>query len=163
MSKAENRQILQKLMNKPANYLTNERLCKSFSLQNSDFGIATDCNERAYILRVRCEMEQFSLSFSSVMDMINWSVYLSVGIGISLDLDERPYPNYRIVPIGSSRSRRRRQRRLREERRQRLLSEHEHRKKVFASAPITSVINTLGLPPEKCLYKLTFCLIYPNF
>ena len=161
MSKAENRQILQKLMNKPANYLTNERLCKSFSLQNSDFGIATDCNERAYILRVRCEMEQFSLSFSSVMDMINWSVYLSVGIGISLDLDERPYPNYRIVPIGSSRSRRRRQRRLREERRQRLLSEHEHRKKVFASAPITSVINnssrknSSGVAHKSSFMKLT--------
>ncbi|CAI8491570.1 unnamed protein product, partial [Hanseniaspora opuntiae] len=133
MSKAENRQILQKVMDKPAKYLTNERLCKSFTLQNSDFGIATDCNERSYILRVRCEMEQFLLSFSSVMDMINWSVYLSVGIGISLDLDERSYPNYRIVPIGSSRSRRRRRRRLREERRQRMLSDYENRKKLLGS------------------------------
>lgn len=142
MSKAENRQILQKVMDKPAKYLTNERLCKSFSLQNSDFGIATDCNERSYILRVRCEMEQFLLSFSSVMDMINWSVYLSVGIGISLDLDERSYPNYRIVPIGSSRSRRRRRRRLREERRQRMLADYEHRKKILASQPTSNNVST---------------------
>lgn len=162
MSKAENRQILQKVMDKPAKYLTNERLCKSFTLQNSDFGIATDCNERSYILRVRCEMEQFLLSFSSVMDMINWSVYLSVGIGISLDLDERSYPHYRIVPIGSSRSRRRRRRRLREERRQRMLSEYENRKKLLGSQPSTNNVvnstvrkNSSGLMHKSSFMKLS--------
>ncbi|KAL6930137.1 hypothetical protein ACO0SA_001544 [Hanseniaspora valbyensis] len=132
MSKLESREILQKVMENPAKYLTNEKLCKSFSLQNNDFGIATDCNERPYILRLRSEMEQFLLSFSNVMDMINWSVYLSVGIGISLDLDERNYPNYRIVPIGSSRSRRRRRRLLREERRQRLLLEQQEQLDIYS-------------------------------
>ncbi|XBW38736.1 hypothetical protein QEN19_004323 [Hanseniaspora menglaensis] len=133
MSKLESREILQKVLEKPAKYLTNLKLCKSFSLQNNDFGIATDCNERPYILRMRSEMEQFLLSFTNVMDMINWSVYLSVGIGISLDLDERTNPNYRIVPIGSSRDRRRRRRRLREARRQRMLQEQQEQLNVYSN------------------------------
>lgn len=143
MSKLESRQILQKVMNNPARYLTNNKLCKSFSLQNNDFGIATDCNERPYILRLRCEMEQFLLSFSNVMDMINWSVYLSVGIGISLDLEERCYPSYRIVPIGSSRNRRRRRRRLREERRHMLLLEQQEQLNLYNQQNLKKQQNTL--------------------
>ncbi|KAL6948642.1 hypothetical protein ACO0QE_001114 [Hanseniaspora vineae] len=124
LTKGDTRIITQQILNEPWKYLTNEKLCKSYTLQHGEFGIAADVAERPFCIRLRCEMEQLLISFSSVMDMINWSVYLSTAIGISLDIDERELPDYKIVPVGTGRSRRRRlRRRLRRENRRKRLAE----------------------------------------
>ncbi|GMM55633.1 hypothetical protein DAKH74_022490 [Maudiozyma humilis] len=79
-------------------FLTEENLYKSFSLQFAKFGIPIDYNKRTFVLRMRCETEQFLINFAHVDDMISWTTYLSMGICVSLDLEIRPMPDYRIVP-----------------------------------------------------------------
>ncbi|SCW03523.1 LAFE_0G12354g1_1 [Lachancea fermentati] len=91
-----------------ARFLSDDRLFRSYSLQFAKFGIPTDYNRKTFVLRLRCELEQFILSFAHVDDMILWSMYLSIGIGVSLDLDFREFPNYRTVPRRRRRRRRKR-------------------------------------------------------
>ena len=97
------------------NFICQERLYKSFSLQFAKFGIPIDYNKKTFVLRMRCESEQFLINFAHVDDMINWTTYLSMGISVSLDLELREMPDYRIVP----RRRRRRHRRRRHSRHRR--------------------------------------------
>ncbi|SCU80180.1 LAMI_0B01112g1_1 [Lachancea mirantina] len=108
-NKQDQEWITNKVRSDAKKYLTDDRLFKSFSLQFAKFGIPTDYNRKTFVLRLRCEMEQFLLNFSHVDDMIMWSVYFSIGIGISLDLDFRELPSYRTVPRRRRRRRRKRQ------------------------------------------------------
>lgn len=81
-----------------SSFLNEANLYKSFSLQFGKFGIPIDYNKRTFVLRMRCETEQFLINFAHVDDMISWTTYLSMGICVSLDLEVRPMPDYRIVP-----------------------------------------------------------------
>lgn len=96
-------------------YLNSATLFKTYTLQHADFGVPSDYirrkrlkYEEINILRVRCETQQFLLNFTDIDEMIQWSTYLSVGISISLDLDVRELPDYKIFPRRRSRTHRRR-------------------------------------------------------
>lgn len=106
-NKADQERICFNLKRNRNKYLTNDRIIKSYSLQCAKLGIPTDYTKKTFVLRMRCEAEQFLLNFSHVDDMIMWTMYLQMGICVSLDLDLREYPTYRVVP----RRRRRRRRR----------------------------------------------------
>lgn len=108
-------------------FICQERLYKSFSLQFAKFGIPIDYNKKTFVLRMRCESEQFLINFAHVDDMISWTTYLSMGISVSLDLELREMPDYRIVP----RRRRRRHRKRRH---------NHHRRHGF----VTSTSNSNG-------------------
>lgn len=90
-------------------YMSPQNLIKSYSLQYAKYGVPTDYDKRQFVLRLRCESEQFLINFNHIDDMINWAMYLSIGISVSLDLEFRQLPDYRVVP----RRRRRRRRRHR--------------------------------------------------
>lgn len=107
-NKADQEWISNKVQTDKARYLSNDKIFRSYSLQFAKFGIPTDYTKKTFVLRMRCELEQFLLNFSHVDDMIMWSLYLSIGIGVSLDLDFREFPNYRTVPRRRRRRRRRR-------------------------------------------------------
>lgn len=107
-NKADQESISQRITKDKAKYLTNNRLFRTYSLQFAKFGIPTDYSRKTFVLRLRCETEQFMLSFSHVDDMIMWSMYLSIGIGVALDLDFRELPTYRTVPRRRRRRRRKR-------------------------------------------------------
>lgn len=109
--------LKRRIKSKRSQYLSNEYIFKSFSLQFARFGIPTDYTKKTFVLRLRCELQQFLVNFAHVDDMIDWSVHLSTGIGVSLDLNYRELPNYRTVPRRRRASRRRRRRRRRRERR----------------------------------------------
>lgn len=49
-------------------------------------------------LRVRLEDKQFLWKFVNVETMLNWFQFINIGINVSLDLDLREFPNYRVVP-----------------------------------------------------------------
>lgn len=49
-------------------------------------------------LRVRLEGKQFLLKFKDIETMLLWYKQLNIGINVSLDLDLREFPNYRVVP-----------------------------------------------------------------
>lgn len=91
-----------------SNFLTTKNLVKSFTLQFAKFGIPIDYDKKTFVLRLRCESEQFLINFTHVDDMIDWTTYLSIGISVALDLELRDLPDYRIVPRRRSRRRRRR-------------------------------------------------------
>lgn len=97
-NRADQEKITAHLQRDKSRFLHPSRLCKSFSLQCAKLGIPTDYTKKTFVLRLRCEQEQFMINFAHVDDMIMWSVYLQTGICVSLDLDLREYPNYRIVP-----------------------------------------------------------------
>ena len=91
-----------------AKYLNESTLYRTYSLQFAQFGVATDYTKKLLVLRLRCESEQFLINFTQVDDMIEWSVFLSMGIFVALDIELREYPDYRIVPPRRRRRRRRR-------------------------------------------------------
>ncbi|KAH3901354.1 uncharacterized protein SCDLUD_002846 [Saccharomycodes ludwigii] len=97
-NKADQQYISNKIQQNRKRYLTNDRIYRSYSLQYAKFGIPMDYDKKFFVLRLRCELEQFMISFAHVDNLIDWSVYLSIGIGVSLDLDFREMPNYRVVP-----------------------------------------------------------------
>ncbi|KAK5780670.1 hypothetical protein RI543_001792 [Arxiozyma heterogenica] len=49
-------------------------------------------------LRVRLEGKQFLIKFKDVETMLLWYKQLNIGINVSLDLDLREFPDYRVVP-----------------------------------------------------------------
>lgn len=106
-NKADQERICFNVKRNRNKYLTNDKIIKSYSLQCAKLGIPTDYTKKTFVLRMRCEAEQFLLNFSHVDDMIMWTMYMQMGICVSLDLDLREYPTYRVVP----RRRRRRRRR----------------------------------------------------
>ncbi|KAL3232448.1 hypothetical protein RNJ44_04364 [Nakaseomyces bracarensis] len=96
----------------------NYRMDRSYSLQGAHFGLSTsEFKTRFYVdaeekykdgyllnLRVRAENQQFLIRFNRINDMILWCMYLNIGTNIAKDLQEREYPNYRVVPRRSRRS-----------------------------------------------------------
>lgn len=78
--------------------LTDFNLYRSYTLQHARYGMPIDCRDSMYALRMRCESNQFIIKFTDVDDLIMWSMYISIGISVALDLDERQLPDYRIVP-----------------------------------------------------------------
>ena len=88
-------------------YLNESTLYRTYSLQFAQFGVATDYTKKLLVLRLRCESQQFLINFTQVDDMIEWSVFLSMGIFVALDIELREYPDYRIVPPRRRRRRRR--------------------------------------------------------
>ncbi|SCU85471.1 LADA_0D07690g1_1 [Lachancea dasiensis] len=108
-NRADQESLTSKIKKEKSKLLASSKLFRSYSLQFAKFGIPTDYNRKTFVLRMRCETEQFLLSFSHVDDMIMWSVHLSIGIGVSLDLDFREFPSYRTVPRRRRRRRRKRQ------------------------------------------------------
>ncbi|EDO18318.1 hypothetical protein Kpol_1039p69 [Vanderwaltozyma polyspora DSM 70294] len=79
-------------------YLKYEYLYKSYSLQYGVLGIPTDMPFMFSGLRLRLEGEQILINFPHIDDVIDWIMYLQIGIGISLDLYDREMPDYRVVP-----------------------------------------------------------------
>lgn len=73
-------------------------LLRSYSLQHSKLGLASDYTKRPNVLRLRLENEQFLLHFGSTQDLVDWNLALSIGKDVSLDLKERDSPKYRTVP-----------------------------------------------------------------
>ena len=49
-------------------------------------------------LRARFEGRQFLLKFKDVETMLLWYTQLNIGVNVSLDLDLREFPKYRVVP-----------------------------------------------------------------
>lgn len=90
--------ISSRIQNDREKYLSQDKLFRSYSLYLASYGIPKDYIKKTFVLRVRCELEQFLLSFTHVDDMIEWSMYLSIGINLSPDLDFREFPNYVTLP-----------------------------------------------------------------
>ncbi|SCV02918.1 LAME_0H06260g1_1 [Lachancea meyersii CBS 8951] len=107
-NKADQESLTNRIKKDKARYLANSKLFRTYSLQFAKFGIPTDYSRKTFVLRLRCETEQFLLSFSHVDDMIMWAMNLSMGIGVSLDIDFRELPTYRTVPRRRRRRRRKR-------------------------------------------------------
>lgn len=105
-NRADQESISANIARNKSRYLHTSKLYKSFSLQCAKMGIPTDYTKRTFVLRLRCEQEQFMVSFAHVDDMIMWGMYLQLGISVALDLDLREYPSYRIVPRRRRRPRR---------------------------------------------------------
>ncbi|CDH17421.1 uncharacterized protein ZBAI_09209 [Zygosaccharomyces bailii ISA1307] len=97
-NRADQERIAATISRNKSRYLHPNKLSKSFSLQCAKMGIPTDYTKRTFVLRLRCEQEQFMVNFAHVDDMIMWAMYLQIGISVALDLDLREYPSYRIVP-----------------------------------------------------------------
>ncbi|CAR29308.1 ZYRO0G05632p [Zygosaccharomyces rouxii] len=97
-NRSDQENITARLQRNKPKFLHPSKLCKSFSLQCAKVGVPTDYTKKTFLLRLRCEQEQFMVNFAHVDDMIMWSVYLQTGIHVSLDLDLREYPSYRVVP-----------------------------------------------------------------
>lgn len=75
-----------------------KKLLRSYSLQYTRLGLATDYKKRANVLRLRIESEQVLLNFSTTRDLIEWNTAISIGKDVALDLNEREMPHYRTVP-----------------------------------------------------------------
>lgn len=103
-TESDNERILKTIKLNPKKYLSNDRLMKSYSLQHARIGITPDMKRTIFSLRMRCELEQFTIILSTVDDMINWATYINMGIAVSLDLEERIIPKNKVIP---GRSRRR--------------------------------------------------------
>ncbi|QLL32754.1 hypothetical protein HG536_0D02760 [Torulaspora globosa] len=119
-NKADQERITFNIDKNREKYLSDDKIVKTYSLQCAKLGIPTDYTKKTFVLRMRCESEQFLLNFSHVDDMIMFTMYLQMGICVSLDLDLREYPSYRVVP--------RRRRRPRPKKRDGLFSSDSHGK-----------------------------------
>ncbi|KAI5964349.1 uncharacterized protein KGF55_002291 [Candida pseudojiufengensis] len=82
-------------------------LVRSYSLQHTKLGLATDYKKKVNVLRLRIENEQILLNFGSIQDLIDWNLALNVGKDVSLDINERELPKYRTVPRRRRRNRNR--------------------------------------------------------
>lgn len=109
-NRSDQQWLTKRIKNNKEKYLSNDLIFKSFTLQYARYGIPTDYTKKTFVLRLRCELQQFLINFAHVDDMIDWSVYLSIGIDVSLDLAFRELPNYRTVPRRRRRGTRRRRR-----------------------------------------------------
>lgn len=109
-----NYKLLKHIKQNRKKYLIDSAIIKTYTLQYATYGIPVDYNKKPFVLRLRCEIEQFLLNFYHVDNLILWSTYLSIGISVSLDLEFRELPDYRVVP---RRRRRRNRRNLRKIRR----------------------------------------------
>ncbi|KAK6459867.1 hypothetical protein DFJ63DRAFT_291417 [Scheffersomyces coipomensis] len=83
---------------------SNKKLLRSYSLQHSKIGLATDYKKRPNVLRLRIESEQILLNFLNTKDLIDWNMAINIGKDIALDLNDREIPKYRTVPRRRRRS-----------------------------------------------------------
>lgn len=90
--------LAKKLDENKQSYCSATRLHKTYTLQYARMGIPVDYKKRANALRLRCETEQFMIKFANIDELMNWSMYLNMGMNVALDLDERQVPDYRVVP-----------------------------------------------------------------
>jgi hypothetical protein len=81
---------------------------KSYTLQHTEVGAATDYKKKSFVIRIRAETQQFLLSCDTVDIFMDWLEALSSGIDLALPLEERSLPKYQTIP------RRRRRRRAAE-------------------------------------------------
>lgn len=134
LDKIDHEKVCSRIIRNESKYINPSNLCKSYTLQYAKFGIPIDYDKKPFVLRLRCESEQFLMSFNHIDDMIHWAMYLSIGISVSLDLEFRQLPDYRVVP------RRRRRRRRRGGRRRHRSNKHKHRNNIVtghrSNAPI---------------------------
>lgn len=72
---------------------------RTYTLQAADAGIAVDYTRRSHCIRVRAEGEQFLLATTDLVTVVNWVERLNSAIAISLVLDEREDPKFRMLPI----------------------------------------------------------------
>lgn len=113
-TKSDNEKICQLIRRNKSKYLHDANLVKSYSLQFGRVGFPTDLSSKnkgkrtsdPIALRLRCEAQQFLLQFTDMDSLIMSAVHIDMGISVSLDLQIRELPTYRIVP----RRRRRRRR-----------------------------------------------------
>lgn len=96
--KYDKERICREIAQDKTRFLSNERLFKSYSLQCAKVGLPVDYSSRDFVLRMRCEGQQFLVQFSHVDELIYWAMYLNMGISLSLDLELRELPTYRSVP-----------------------------------------------------------------
>lgn len=96
--KYDKERICREIAQNERRFLSNERLSKSYSLQCAKVGLPIDYSSRDFVLRMRCEGQQFLIQFSHVDELIYWAMYLNMGISLSLDLELREMPTYRSVP-----------------------------------------------------------------
>lgn len=135
-NKAEQERITFNISKNPEKYLSNDNIVKTYSLQYAKLGIPTDYTKKTFVLRMRCETEQFLLNFSHVDDMIMFTTYLQMGICVSLDLELREYPTYRVVP--------RRRRRPRPRNRESIFSSDSHGKSNNSARFLTNSSSSLA-------------------
>lgn len=83
----------------------NKRLIRSYSLQHSRHGLATDYKKKPDVLRLRIESEQILINFQGTRDLIDWNMAIGIGKDVSLDILEREAPRYRTVPRRRRRNR----------------------------------------------------------
>lgn len=72
---------------------------KTYTLQAADAGIAADYSRRSHVLRVRAEGEQFLLATTNAVTVVNWVERLNAAIAVSLALDDREDPKFRVLPL----------------------------------------------------------------
>ncbi|EGW32124.1 uncharacterized protein SPAPADRAFT_50713 [Spathaspora passalidarum NRRL Y-27907] len=78
--------------------LTSKKLVRSYSLQYAKIGLASDYTKKENVLRMRAESEQFLLEFDNPQELVDWNLSISVGMGVSLDVEQRADPKYRTIP-----------------------------------------------------------------
>ncbi|CAI5759918.1 unnamed protein product [Candida verbasci] len=81
-----------------SNSITKKSLVRTYSLQYSRIGLATDYKKKANVLRLRIENEQILLNFSTTEELINWNLSINIGKDVAVDLSDRELPRYRTVP-----------------------------------------------------------------
>ncbi|RLV95178.1 PH domain-containing protein [Spathaspora sp. JA1] len=78
--------------------LNSKKLVRSYSLQYAKVGLATDYTKKENVLRMRAESEQFLVEFDNPQALLDWNLSLNVGMGVSLDIEQRSAPKYRTIP-----------------------------------------------------------------
>ena len=77
---------------------TNKNLFRTYTLQHSRLGLATDYKKKPNVMRVRVESEQLLLEFPDTKSLIDWNFALGIGKDVAIDIQDREIPKYRTVP-----------------------------------------------------------------
>lgn len=81
------------------------KLVKSFTLQRSQIGSASDYDKTPFALRLRLEMEQMIIQTPNFKEFLNWYWKISIGIQVSMPLELRKDAYKTLPPHSSSRRR----------------------------------------------------------
>ncbi|KAK3313529.1 hypothetical protein B0H66DRAFT_355175 [Apodospora peruviana] len=71
---------------------------KSYSLLHADAGIAADYRKRRYVIRMRCETDQFLLSCVELGTFVKWLDRIFAAIDVAAPIDERDFPRDQSIP-----------------------------------------------------------------
>ncbi|CAH2354486.1 hypothetical protein CLIB1423_17S00254 [[Candida] railenensis] len=77
---------------------TNKNLFRTYTLQHSRLGLATDYKKKQNVMRIRVESEQLLLEFPDTKSLIDWNFALGIGKDVAIDIQDREIPKYRTVP-----------------------------------------------------------------